>query len=1045
MSTNIFSKEVINEIKEKTDTLEIIEEDLGVGALENESGDEYHGYHSNKHGSESEISLKVNPAKGVYYCHNCGEGGSVLTWLMENRGMNFLEAVHYLAARYDVEIEDLSDEEKAELQKHFENKKRLEEVYEETSDWYNSKLTDELYQLIEDKWGIDRETTDEFKIGFAPADKAALKTHLIKNDFKWSFLKKTGLFVARQDFFNGRIVIPYIKNHKPVFFIARKTKFTPENKYEHGKYKKLLTHSKKNSHIFEEVKNNTFYGEDTVGKSNKLIITEGITDAITTISKGLSCISPVTVQFREEDYPKLNSLAEKADVIYLVNDNEESGAGKKGAEKTARFLHERGHNVRLVKLPRPEGIDKVDLADYWKEHDLSDFEKLLEKAKTLLDIAIDKVATAEDRDKKIKLAKEVYPLFLNLDSIKRELYEKRLQNAFGGSSKFRISTIRKMIDDNLNKLRKEKKQKQARENNEDERSMITPLLESKGGYYYEKFRNVNGAEVIDDIYISNFILNISEIYVRSSDGTEILSGEIKYFDGKKSEVELDYKAFSSTRNFIESLPVRAVWKGSNHQLQELKVNIDKNNPVRKKLFNTAGRHNKEILMPGITINKEGPVENAENVVKNLNNDHLLSSLPSEWPLKESHIKAAEAVYKHLAQINEPAIAGALIGWNFALPWCDLIRSQRSWGGFPHLIGYGEAGSGKTQTAKLISRLNGVNSSYEPFSLPSTRFSRVHNYSLTNLVPLVVDEYRPEAWKSRYSRQIHEELRNIYNKNSDQRGRSDLTTKTYGYNAPIILLGEDRPRDTTGIEERIIVLNPNKDVVDGRSEFGDICKNNFKELQNAPLEAFTLPYYRWCLGQENWLEELNEFRQSIIAFGNDEQLDFPERIINNLAILQFGWAKYHQYAEALGIEIEAALLSDTEFKEVLKTVFFNVMPGGKHLNELDQLMNFVSIMTNNSIIQINIHYSIKKDNRLILRLPDVLAKAGEYANRTNRSKELLGEDAYRSIIRRLEKDKDSYIISSSGRGTFRKGQELRGVVIDLDKLEEKLGIEIHVWK
>jgi hypothetical protein len=103
------------------------------------------------------------------------------------------------------------------------------------------------------------------------------------------------------------------------------------------------------------------------------------------------------------------------------------------------------------------------------------------------------------------------------------------------------------------------------------------------------------------------------------------------------------------------------------------------------------------------------------------------------------------------------------------------------------------------------------------------------------------------------------------------------------------------------------------------------------------------------------------------------------------------------------------------------------------------------MTNNSIIQINIHYSIKKDNRLILRLPDVLAKAGEYANRTNRSKELLGEDAYRSIIRRLEKDKDSYIISSSGRGTFRKGQELRGVVIDLDKLEEKLGIEIHVWK
>lgn len=1043
MSKNFIPKAKIQEIIERVDIVDIIKED--IGSLEHESGNEYHGYHSNKHGSESETSLRVNAEKGLYHCFNCGEGGSSINWVMSNREMGFMEAVRYLAARYDVEIEDLSDEEKAELQKHFKILKKLEEVYEETTNYYNSNLTDELYQLIEEMWGIDRETADKFKIGFAPADKAALKTHLIKKGFKWKFLKKTGLFVARQDFFNGRIVIPYIKNHKPVFFIARKTNFTPENQYEHGKYKKLLTHSKKNSHIFEEVKNNTFYGEDTVGKSNKLIITEGITDAITTISKGISCISPVTVQFREKDYPKLNSLAEKADVIYLVNDNEESGAGKKGAEKTARFLHENGHNVRLVNLPRRDGVPKVDLADYWKEHDENDFIELLTKSKTPLDIEIEKVAAAEDRDKKIKLAKEVYPLFLNFDSIKRELYESRVQDAFGGSSKIRISTIRKMIDNNLNKLRKEKKQKKTRENNESERSMIAPLLESKMGYYYEKVKNVNGAEVIDDIYISNFILNILEISKRTSDGTEILSGKIIFDDGKKAKIELDYKAFSSTRNFIEALPVKAVWKGSNHHLQELKVNIDKNDPAKKKLFSTVGRHNKEILMPGITLNEEGPVENAENVVKNRNNNNqFLSSMPSEWPSKEKHIKAAKAIYKFLPKINEPAIAGSLIGWNFALPWCDLIRSQRTWGGFPHLIAYGEAGSGKTETAKIAWRLNGVKSNHEPFSLPNTRFTRLNNYSLTNLIPMVMDEYRPEAWSVYHSRQIHEELRNVYNKNSAERGRPNLTTEIFSLAAPIVLCGEDRPRDTTGLEERIIVLNPNKDVVDGRSEFGDICKQNFLALQNAPLEAFALPYYRWSLGQENWLAELNGFRQSIIEFGNEENLDFPERIINNLAILQFGWAKYHQYAEALGIEVESALLDDAEFKDVLKTVFYNVMPGGKHFNEFDQLMFFVSIMTNNSIIQKRIHYSIKNSNKLILRLPDVLAKAGEYANRTNRNKELLGEDAYRSIIRRLEKAKDSYVISSSGRGTFRESQELRGVVIDLDKLEEKLGIEKQVW-
>jgi len=1046
MSKKFIPKEKIQEVDQASDIPELIEEDISQKLI-HESGDEYHGYHSNKHGSESETSLKVNVEKGRYHCFNCGEGGNSINWVMLNRGMEFMEAVRYLAARYNVEIENLSDEEKAELQKHFKIKKKLSAVYEETADYYNSKLTDELYKIIEEMWGIDRETADKFKIGFAPTDKTALKTHLIKKGFKWKFLKKTGLFVVRQDFFNGRIVIPYIKNHKPVFFIARKTVFTPENKYEHGKYKKLLTHSKKNSHIFEEVKNNTFYGEDTVGKSNKLIITEGITDAITTISKGLSCISPVTVQFREKDYPKLNSLAEKADVIFLVNDNEESGAGKKGAEKTARFLHENGHNVRLVNLPRPDGVPKVDLADYWKKHDENDFIELLSESKTPLDIAIEKVATAEDRDKKIKLAKEVYPLFLNLDSIKRELYEKRLQDAFGESSKIRISTIREIIDNNLSKLRKEKKQKKTREKNESERSMIAPLLESKMGYYYEKVKNVNGAEVIDDIYISNFLLNILEISKRTSDGTEILSGKIIFHDGKKAKIELDYKAFSSIRNFIEALPVKAVWKGSNHHLQELKVNIDKNDPVKKKLYSIAGRHNKEVLMPGITINEEGPVENAENVVKNLNNNQFLSSMPSEWPSKEEHIKAAKAIFNHLPKINEPAIAGSLIGWNFALPWCDLIRSQKTWGGFPHLIAYGEAGSGKTQTAKIAWALNGVNSNHEPFSLPNTRFTRLNNYSSTNLIPMVMDEYRPEAWSGYHSRQIHEELRNVYNKNSSERGRANLTTKVYSLSAPIVLCGEDRPRDTTGLEERMIILNTNKDIVDGNSEYGDTCKLNFLELQKAPLESFALPYYSWCLKKNNWLAELNESGEYIKKFGNDEQLNFPERIINNLAILQFGWTKYHQYAEALGIEIESTLLNDTDFDEVIKTVFYNVMPGGKHFNEFDQLMFFVSVMSNNFIIRNRVQYSIKNGDALILRLPDVLAKAGEYANKTKRNKELLGEDAYRSIIRRLEKDDDSYVISSSSRGTFGHGdnrRELRGVEIDLVKLEEKLGIEKDLW-
>ena len=44
-------------------------------------GEEVEGWHP-AHGSTSGRSLKVNTAKQVYYCFNCGEGGDIFAWVM---------------------------------------------------------------------------------------------------------------------------------------------------------------------------------------------------------------------------------------------------------------------------------------------------------------------------------------------------------------------------------------------------------------------------------------------------------------------------------------------------------------------------------------------------------------------------------------------------------------------------------------------------------------------------------------------------------------------------------------------------------------------------------------------------------------------------------------------------------------------------------------------------------------------------------------------------------------------------------------------------
>ncbi|ADQ13564.1 CHC2 zinc finger domain-containing protein [Halanaerobium hydrogeniformans] len=1032
----------IKEISNNANIKEIIEED--VGSLKKESTNNYSGFHKNKHASESKTSLKVNTDKGVYYCFNCGEGGNAITWLMANRSMGFLEAAQYLAARYDVDIGDLSEEELEKIKKFHQEKEMIYEIFTIAAEIYNSQLREEHYHLLKNKWGITKETADSINIGYAPSDGNFLLRKLLKKGYSQKDLKKTGLFIKKYDFFQGRIIFPYQKNHKVVFFIGRKTKHTPDKKWERGKYKKLLTHSDKRKYISSVVKNEHLFGVDSLSNTEALIITEGITDAITTIQAGYSCISPVTVQFRKKDYKKLESIAEKAKKIYIVNDNEESGAGRKGALETARYLHKKGHKVYIVELPKPEEVSKIDLADYWKDHNKDDFEKLLRESNNLMDLGIKKIKQAS-YDEKITAAESVYPLFAGLGDIEKDRYIKKIKEAFGND--VRIKTIRGKINEVINK--KEKKENTNDIKSEESTSNTSPIpriRESSSGYFYVERDSENDSGEI--IYISNFILNIDTI-LRNQDGKEIISGDILYYDKNKEEINLDSNAFILSKNFKEELPNKAIWTGNSTQLQQIKVNIYDNNPVSKKAVELAGRYDNQILLPEITLSKNGIVERADKVVINLKNNHLLSKMPKKMPDQSEHMRAAENIYKYLPRINEPVIAGAITSWSFALPWCDLIRNKLSWGGFPHLILYGEAGSGKTQSAKLIWRLNGISQDNEPFSLPNTRFTRLNNYSSSNLIPVFLDEYRPSAWSGYRSRQIHEELRNIYNKNAAERGRADLTTKSFSLAAPIILCGEDRPRDTTGLEERMIILNPNKDIVDGNNnQYGDICKKNFNKLQKAPLEAFALPYWKWSLAQENWEEKLEKARGEIIIWKEDEQLTIPERLINNLAILKFGWWMYLSYAEELDIELDEEILIEAELNAVLKSVYYNVMPEGRHFNEFDELIVFLNTMVNNSKLYSRIHYTIKNKNTLILRLPDILPIAKEFAHKTQRSRELLGIDAYRSIIRRLEEDPNSYVLSSSDKGSFRKSGdsycELRGVALDMDKLEEQLKIEQEIW-
>ncbi len=53
---------------------------------------------------EKSPSFNVTPARGMYYCFGCGEGGDVITFITKVEGLNFNEAVERLAKRAKIEL-----------------------------------------------------------------------------------------------------------------------------------------------------------------------------------------------------------------------------------------------------------------------------------------------------------------------------------------------------------------------------------------------------------------------------------------------------------------------------------------------------------------------------------------------------------------------------------------------------------------------------------------------------------------------------------------------------------------------------------------------------------------------------------------------------------------------------------------------------------------------------------------------------------------------------------------------------------------------------
>jgi hypothetical protein len=110
---------------------------------------------------------------------------------------------------------------------------------------------------------------------------------------------------------------------------------------------------------------------------------------------------------------------------------------------------------------------------------------------------------------------------------------------------------------------------------------------------------------------------------------------------------------------------------------------------------------------------------------------------------------------------------------------------------------------------------------------------------------------------------------------------------------------------------------------------------------------------------------------------------------------------------------------------------------------------MATMVNNGRLSPGVHFTMKGEDSIVLRLRDAHTEARRYARETSKEGGLLGYDHYRGLAKEMASEEGSYVLALDHRGDFEpeKGRrkQLRGVLIDIGELEQQLGIDRGIWR
>ncbi|MGG7323447.1 DNA primase [Clostridium baratii] len=407
------TEETIERIKQENDIVDIISETVKL----KRSGRNYMGlcpFHN-----EKSPSFSVSQDKQIYKCFGCGEAGNVLTFVMKNRNLNFIEACKVLAEKANIRL-DLGNGEESKVVK---KKELLYKVNVEAARYFFSNLQrDKNSKEYFTNRGIKEITIKRFGLGYAKDGWQNLRTHLKRKGFNDELMLEAGLVLKSQkgtiyDRFRNRVMFPVFNSKGNVIGFGGRVLDDSKPKYLNSP----------ETLVFQ--KGTNLYGLNFAIKHKNeeryFIIVEGYMDLISLHQYGITnVVASLGTALTTNQARLLKRYADKVIISYDAD-----FAGQTATLRGLEILKEAGFDVRVLQIPQGKDPD-----EFVRSNGRDAFLKLVNKAESLISYRLKKAKDGinfKDKSSLIEYGNRVAEILANLNPVEKDIYVKSISEDTG--------------------------------------------------------------------------------------------------------------------------------------------------------------------------------------------------------------------------------------------------------------------------------------------------------------------------------------------------------------------------------------------------------------------------------------------------------------------------------------------------------------------------------------------------------------------------------------------------------------------------------------